>query len=377
MENRPLIKLCKTVLNRFFEEHKRTYIDLFFYEKDIESAALDLTPLVDTKILRKIGKRFRANVQVFPLSGKFICTDFNYSVHRKNGKTYLTQKDGVWGILPDETPVIAKKSIVQNGDDVLDLATGSGMIAIFCADKAKKVIATDINPRAINYARFNAILNSVEEKIEFLVGDMFAPVMGRKFDLIIWNGPTVAVPKTDGKYPIYSDGGMDGAEFTRRFVDDAFSYTNSKGRLQWYDCAVGNKNLPVTLEYIKNKWMKRNVRIIFKSLTSTSVSLKKSFEIYAKYNLNQPGFKTPLSCKQITSREEKGWHNWLQKREYTCFYYGIVEVYPSNKFELEIHFPKKDIRTDRYLTRFWLWMSYATIIKKLKICEVFGKSERI
>ena len=369
LKNKEKIKSCKPILKEIYSKHKKKYIDLFFYEKDVNFKKINTEPLIEVGILRKIGNKLRANVQVFPLSGKFICTDFNYSAHRKSGKTYTTEKDGVWGILPEETPVMAKKAIVKKGGIVLDLATGSGMIGIFCADKAKKVIATDINPKAINYANFNAILNDVENKMEFKVGNLFKPVKGIKFDLIIWNGPTVAVPETPGKYPVYSYGGMDGAEFTRRFIDEAFDYLKPNGRLEWYDCAVGTKELPVSMEYLRRKWKDKKIKVIFNSLTSDPVSLEKSFEIYSKYNLEQPKFKTPLSFKTVTKKEEKAWHKWLNERGYTNFYYAFVEVYPSNKFEFKLNFPKKDIRTDRYLTRYWLWMGYQTILDRLKKCE--------
>lgn len=369
LENKKLIRSCSPILEKIYRERKRAYIDLFFYEKDINLGKFDPTPLVQTQIIRKIGDKYRANVQVFPLSGKFICTDFNYSAHRRVGKTYITEKDGVWGILPEETPVIAKKSIVKKGDLVLDLATGSGMIGIFCAEKARKVIGTDINPRAINYAQFNAILNSVDNKVEFRTGDLFEPVKGVKFDLIIWNGPTVAAPQVPGKYPIYSYGGVTGSEFTQRFIDQAFAHLNPNGRLQWYDCAVGTNEIPVSMEYLKKKWKNKKVKIIYNSLTSDPVSLAKSFELYAKYNLEQPEFRTPLAFKQITDKEEQEWHKWLQENGYTHFYYAFVEVWPNNEFEFKMNFPKTDIRTDRYLTRYYLWMDYRTILKKLQQCE--------
>ncbi|MFA5126896.1 MAG: HemK2/MTQ2 family protein methyltransferase [Patescibacteria group bacterium] len=369
LSNKTLIKSCKPILHDLYTNHKKKYIDLFFYEKDIRLSESTFSPLIRLGILKKIKDRFRANFQIFPCSGKFIVTDFNYSAHRKIGKTYTTQRDGVWGILPEETPIIAKGAKVNTNDTVLDLATGSGMIAIFCADKAKKVIATDINPRAINYAKFNAILNDAENKIEFKVGDLFNPVRGRKFDLIIWNGPTVAVPETPKKYPIYCYAGMDGAEFTRRFIDEAFTYLKPKGRLQWYDCGVGTKEMPVTMRYLKEKWQDKKIKVIFNSLTKDPVSLKKSFEIYDKYNLENPKFKTPLSCKPITKEEELKWYNWLKKKDYTHFYYAFVEMKPDHKFSLKMGFPKKDIRTDRYLTRYWLWMSYPTILNRLEKCE--------
>ncbi len=371
LTDKHLIKSCKHILDRLYREHKKTYINLFFYEKDIIFNEFDLNPLMRTGILKEIDGKYRANVQVFPLSGKFICTDFNYSAHRKKGNVYLTEKDGVWGILPEEAPIIAKKAIVEYGDTVLDLATGSGMIAIFCAEKAKKVIATDINPRAINYGIFNAILNSVEDKVEFRLGDLFKPVQRLKFNLIIWNGPTVAVPKTPDKYPVYSYGGTDGASFTKKFIDQVFNFLKPKGRLQWYDCTMGTNKLPVSMSYLQNKWKNKKIKVLFSSLTSTSLSLKTVFKIYAKYNLQGSKFKTPLSTKTVSILEEQAWYEWLMKNNLTHCYYGLVEVKPYSKFSFKIEFPKQDIRTDRYLTRYWLWMSYPLILKKLKICETY------
>ena len=101
LKDKELIKSCKPILQKLYNKHKKGYIDLFFYEKDLTFKNVDVIPLIKTGILRKIKNKLRANVQVFPLSGRFICTDFNYSAHRKVGKTYTTQKDGVWGILPE------------------------------------------------------------------------------------------------------------------------------------------------------------------------------------------------------------------------------------------------------------------------------------
>ncbi len=372
LSNKSVIKSCIPLLAEFYSAYKKNYIDLFFYEKDLAFSEIDLSPLIESGIIRKIKGKFRANVQVFPLNGKFICTDFNYSLHRKIGNTFKTQPDGVWGILPEESPIIAKSAMVMKGDFVLDLATGSGIIAIFCADKAKKVIATDINPRAMIFARFNSILNGVEEKIDFRVGDLFQPVKGLKFDLIIWNGPTVSMPDVPEKYPIYSFGGKDGAEFTKRFINEALNYLKPQGRLQWYDSAVGTKTLPVSVKTIIDRWSKERVKVTYNSLTRVPLSLKKSFTSYAKWNMEQASFRTPLAYKEVTKREEKDWHDWLEKHKYTHFFFGIISATFENKFSLEVKFPKKDIRKDRYLTRYWLWMSYPTLLKRLRRCEHYA-----
>lgn len=72
---------------------------------------------------------------------------------------------------------------------VLDLGTGSGVGAVFAACHGARVVATDINPEAVCCARINAMLNRVEHLIEVREGDLFEPVRGERFDLILFNPP--------------------------------------------------------------------------------------------------------------------------------------------------------------------------------------------
>jgi release factor glutamine methyltransferase len=72
---------------------------------------------------------------------------------------------------------------------VLDLGTGSGIGAVFAARYAARVIATDINPAAVRCAQINALAQHLEQKIETRVGDLFEPVRGERFDLILFNPP--------------------------------------------------------------------------------------------------------------------------------------------------------------------------------------------
>lgn len=79
-------------------------------------------------------------------------------------------------------------SHISNNDEVLDLGTGSGLHAVFAAEKAKRVVATDIYEPAIVNARINAQLHGVEDKIDFRVGDLFAPLKeDERFDAIYVN----------------------------------------------------------------------------------------------------------------------------------------------------------------------------------------------
>jgi SAM-dependent methyltransferase len=76
---------------------------------------------------------------------------------------------------------------------MLDLGTGSGVLALLGAEHCGRVTAVDINTRALMFARFNARLNELPD-IELLAGSWFEPVAGRRFDLIHGNPPYVVSP---------------------------------------------------------------------------------------------------------------------------------------------------------------------------------------
>jgi HemK-related putative methylase len=81
---------------------------------------------------------------------------------------------------------------------VLDMGTGSGIGAVFAARRGARVIAVDINPHAVRCARINALLNKVDDVVEVREGDLFEPVRGERFDLVLFNPPYYrGVPEDD------------------------------------------------------------------------------------------------------------------------------------------------------------------------------------
>ncbi|HEX6998511.1 MAG TPA: HemK2/MTQ2 family protein methyltransferase [Gammaproteobacteria bacterium] len=81
---------------------------------------------------------------------------------------------------------------------VLDLGTGSGVCALAAARIARRVVAADINPAAVRCAAANALLNGLEQHIDLRHGDLFAPVTGERFDLVLFNPPFLeGVPRDD------------------------------------------------------------------------------------------------------------------------------------------------------------------------------------
>lgn len=78
---------------------------------------------------------------------------------------------------------------VKPGTKVLDMGTGSGIGAVAAANLASGVVAVDINPQAVRCARINALLNDVDDKIDVREGDLFDPLQGERFDVILFNPP--------------------------------------------------------------------------------------------------------------------------------------------------------------------------------------------
>lgn len=79
--------------------------------------------------------------------------------------------------------------VIPPGATVLDMGTGSGVGAVFAARWASRVVAVDISPEAVRCARINILLHRLEGKIEVRQGDLFAPVTGERFDMVLFNPP--------------------------------------------------------------------------------------------------------------------------------------------------------------------------------------------
>ena len=97
----------------------------------------------------------------------------------------------------------------------LDLGTGCGIQALLAAKHSARVVATDVNERALAFAAFNAALNGIDV-VEFRQGDLFEPVAGERFGLLVANPPYVISP--DATYT-YRDSGVPRDELCRRIVE--------------------------------------------------------------------------------------------------------------------------------------------------------------
>lgn len=73
---------------------------------------------------------------------------------------------------------------------VLDMGTGSGILALCAARGGASVLAVDVNPQAVACAGANAAANRLQDRIRVLQSDLFAAIPdGERFDLVLWNPP--------------------------------------------------------------------------------------------------------------------------------------------------------------------------------------------
>ena len=132
--------------------------------------------------------------------------------------------------------------MAEEGNNILDLCTGSGAIAIAVykelekAGKKCKVTATDISEDALALAKENAEENGAD--VLFVQSDLFERIRGR-FDIIVTNPPyipTKEIKKLQKEVRKYEphlalDGGEDGLDYYRRIAEEAKKYIVRGGTL--------------------------------------------------------------------------------------------------------------------------------------------------
>ena len=88
-----------------------------------------------------------------------------------------------------EILVQALNALPTPPSDVLDMGAGAGAASVFAARRGARVVAVDINPASVRCVRLNALAQGVEDRVETRLGDLFAPVAGERFDLVLFNPP--------------------------------------------------------------------------------------------------------------------------------------------------------------------------------------------
>ncbi|HUW79156.1 MAG TPA: methyltransferase [Candidatus Nanopelagicaceae bacterium] len=109
-------------------------------------------------------------------------------------------------------------------ESALDLGCGGGIQSLHLSTHVSKIVATDLNPRALELAAETARCSGVE--FDLRLGSLYEPVVGECFDLIVSNPPFVISPKARFSY---RDGGMTGDDVSRLLVSGAANHLTDDG----------------------------------------------------------------------------------------------------------------------------------------------------
>ena len=133
---------------------------------------------------------------------------------------------------------------VKEGESVLDMGTGSGIQAVYAAEKASHVLAVDIVERAVRNTMINARLHGVEDKITARKSDLFNNINpDEKFDVIISNIPFPWDEKSQQYWRLQE-----------RFFNDVGKHLNPGGRIYFLSGLL--ENLPHTRELVEENNLK-------------------------------------------------------------------------------------------------------------------------
>lgn len=123
---------------------------------------------------------------------------------------------------------------------ILDLCTGGGSLAVLAALRypLARIVGSDLSGQALSLARENLALHAVGDQVTLVEGDLFDPLKGRCFDLILCNPPYVnersmkALPQEFRAEPRAAlAGGADGMDIVRRVIANSAAHLSPGGLL--------------------------------------------------------------------------------------------------------------------------------------------------
>jgi SAM-dependent methyltransferase len=143
----------------------------------------------------------------------------------------LGDRVGTGGVLPvgGVTLELARATMPRAPvDAALDLGCGAAPISLLLARAARRVVATDVDPRALALARLNLRLAGVTN-VELRQGDLFDPVRGERFDVVAAQPPFVAL-RPDAARSTFAHGGARGDELPLRLLGGVTAHLAARGR---------------------------------------------------------------------------------------------------------------------------------------------------
>ncbi len=223
-------RLSWSIRLRAQEDSMAIALRLFWLEDVVPRALAEahagsfVAPALRLGLLQRRGQAVESCLRVEPVEELLIWADRRFEsplpsrlVQHGGGPVYPPSFDSL--LLAELLPVAA-------GQEVLDLCTGSGVLALIAARRGAKVWAVDVDPRAVELASLNAAANRL--RLVVIEGNLYAPVGSRSFDVIVANPPFVCSPYNRG--PRYHSGGPTGDAVLARVVRGWRRHLRFQGR---------------------------------------------------------------------------------------------------------------------------------------------------
>lgn len=163
---------------------------------------------------------------------------------------------------PAEDSLLAADNLaIKENDEILDMGTGCGILAVVAAQKARRIVATDVNPHAVACAKQNTEINNLTDKVDVRRGDLFQPIrQNERFSVIVFNAPYLPSEVGESKSWLGKSwaGGATGRKLIDRFIEKAPSHLKRKGRILLVQSTL--TNIDETLKRLREA--KLNPRIV-------------------------------------------------------------------------------------------------------------------
>ena len=218
------------------DDPQATLVRLWVLQDAVDAAAVDRVlgeaagALRAAGLLTRQGDTVLATAVIRPYGvdaapNAWICHD---PLPNLDGHSDRPAPDHVLGVSPAST-TLAQLTIRRPVETALDLGTGCGVQSLHLARHAGRVVATDLNPRALALARLTLGLSQADADLR--LGSLYDPVAADRFDLIVSNPPFVIAPPADARLT-YREGDLPGDELVRRVVTEGAARLAPDGTLQ-------------------------------------------------------------------------------------------------------------------------------------------------
>lgn len=252
-----LEEACFLLRKQAKEENLAKFLLQYILEEDNNEFIFNINNDLDVQIYYKYIKLIKEHIEYNKPLSHLVGFDFFY------GRKFFVNKDVLSPRMETEELVevvikYIKERFANKLINILDLCTGSGVIAITLAKELSNInlTASDISKEALDIAKKNANINDV--KIKFIESDLFKKI-NKKFDVIVSNPPYIAyedekniddiVLNYDPHLALFAK--ENGIYYYRKILEQAKKYLNCNGII-FFEIGYNQKDKINTLAKLHN-----------------------------------------------------------------------------------------------------------------------------